>query len=173
VARRRPQDALRHARAVLTHADALGISSENMRWAWPLAARTAYELGDATAGDDLLALLDSHQSGHLAPMLQAERALARARLAAKDDNQAAGPAFAAAIADQRERSTPYHLAHGLLDHAQYLLRQADAEAAALAITEARDVAVRLRCQPLLDRAADLDRPEPKTSVSVASTPAPA
>ena len=62
-------------------------------------------------------------------------------------------AFTAAIAGLRERSTPYHLAHGLLDHAQFLLSQGDAEAAALAIEEARDIAERLRCQPLLDRAA--------------------
>ena len=170
VARHQPQDALRHARLVLTHADALGISSENMRWAWPLAARTAYELADAAAGGELLALLDSHQPGHLAPMLQAERDLARARLAATDNNQAAaGPAFATAIAHLRERSTPYHLAHGLLDHAQYLLRQDEAEAAARAIAEARDVAGRLRCQPLLDRAAALDPAEPKSPVSAASS----
>ena len=170
MARHQPQDALRHARLVLTHADALGISSENMRWAWPLAARTAYELADAAAGGELLALLDSHQPGHLAPMLQAERDLARARLAATDNNQAAaGPAFATAIAHLRERSTPYHLAHGLLDHAQYLLRQDEAEAAARAIAEARDVAGRLRCQPLLDRAAALDPAEPKSPVSAASS----
>jgi len=168
-AQHRPHDALRHARMVLTHADALGISSENMRWAWPLAARTAYELSDAAAAAELLALLDSHQPGHLAPMLQAERDLARARLAGHDDDQAAaGAAFAAAIAHLRERSTPYHLAHGLLDHAQYLLRQDDAEAAALAIAEAREVAVRLRCQPLLDRVADTDPAEPNRPAAAAS-----
>jgi class 3 adenylate cyclase/tetratricopeptide (TPR) repeat protein len=168
-AQHRPHDALRHARMVLTHADALGISSENMRWAWPLAARTAYELSDAAAAAELLALLDSHQPGHLAPMLQAERDLARARLAGHDDDQAAaGAAFAAAIAHLRERSTPYHLAHGLLDHAQYLLRQDDAEAAALAVAEAREVAVRLRCQPLLDRVADTDPAEPNRPAAAAS-----
>ena len=48
-ARRQPQDALRHARAVLAHADALGISDEYLRWAWPLAARAAYELRDTAA----------------------------------------------------------------------------------------------------------------------------
>lgn len=38
-ARRQPQDALRHARKTLAHADALGISHDSLRWAWPLAAR--------------------------------------------------------------------------------------------------------------------------------------
>jgi hypothetical protein len=45
--------------------------------------------------------------------------------------------------------------HGLLDHAEYLLVTGNAEAAAAAIAEARDLAGRLRCQPLLDRAAAL------------------
>ena len=88
-------------------------------------------------------------------MLRAERDLVRARLAAGDGDPAAAAAFAAAISSLRELSTPYHLAHGLLDHAQYLTRLHDAEAAEAAIGEARDIAGRLRCQPLLDRAADL------------------
>ena len=117
------------------------------RWAWPLAARCAHELGDTAAVRDLLDLLDSHQSGHLAPMLRAERDLVRARLAPAS--------FTAAIARLRELSTPYHLAHGLLDHAEYLLTTGGAEAAAAAIDEARDIAGRLRCQPLLHRAAAL------------------
>jgi hypothetical protein len=171
--RRQPADALRHARAVLAHADAVGISFDGPRWAWPLAARAAHELGDTAAVGELLALLDSYQPGHLAPMLRAERDLVRARLAAdhnakddnaKDDSQAtAGPAFAAAITRLRDQGTPYHLAHGLLDHAKYLLGREDAEdaeAAALAVEEARDIAARLRCQPLIDRADSIDPAEP-------------
>jgi hypothetical protein len=46
-ARGHPQDALRHARAVLAHAEGLGISAETPRWAWPLAARCADELAAA------------------------------------------------------------------------------------------------------------------------------
>jgi class 3 adenylate cyclase/tetratricopeptide (TPR) repeat protein len=162
-ARGQPRDALRDARAALAYADALGISHEFLRWAWPLAVRAAFELRDTAAVGDLLALLDAYQPGHLAPMQRAERDLARARLTpadgaapAADGAAGAAPAFAAAIAGLRERSTPYHLAHGLLDHAQYLLRQGDVSAAAPAIDEARDIGDRLRCQPLLDRADDLE-----------------
>ena len=163
-ARGRPRDALRLARATLAHVGAMGISHESARWAWPLAARAAFELGDVATARDLLAQLDAYQPGHLAPMLRAERDLIQARLAAAEPPTSAAPspaaepapspaaAFAAAIASLRERSTPYHLAHGLLDHAQYLLSQGDADAAALAIEEARDIGVRLRCQPLIDRA---------------------
>ena len=66
-----------------------------------------------------------------------------------------------AIRVLRELSTPYHLAHGLFDYAQYLMRQGDTEAASAAIEEARGIAGRLRCQPLLDRAAGLTPTEPR------------
>ena len=137
-----------------------------MRWAWPLAARAAHDLGDTAATGELLALLDDYQPGHLAPMLRAERDLARARLAASasDGGQDAAAAFTAAISSLREQSTPYHLAHGLLDHAQYLTRLHDTEAASLGASEARTIAGQLRCGPLLDRAADL---------TPAASPAPA
>ena len=154
-ARHRPRDALRCARESLAHADTLGISSESLRWTWPLAARASYELGDTAATSELLALLDSHQPGHLAPMQRAERDLARVRRAADDGDSAAAAAFEAAISSLRELSTPYHLAHGLLDHAGHLTRLGDTEAAAAAIGEARDIAGKLRCQPLLDQAADI------------------
>ncbi len=166
--RKQPQDALRHARETLAHADALGISSDSARWAWPLAVRAAHELGDTAAVGELLALLDSYQPGQLAPMLRAERDLARARLAASAGDPAAAAAFAAAITRLREQSTPYHLAHGLLDHARYLLRHDDTAAAAIAVEEARDIAARLRCQPLLDRAADLDPASPQSAAVPAS-----
>jgi hypothetical protein len=150
--RRQPADALRHARAILAHAEAIGISAVALRWAWPLAVRSAHELGDKAAVRDLLTLLDSYQPGYLAPMLRAERDLARARLAAGQGDATAAASFTAAIKSLRELSTPYHLAHGLLDHAEYLMAAGSAAAAASAIAEARDIAGRLRCQPLLDRA---------------------
>jgi predicted ATPase len=159
-ASRQPQNALHHARAVLAYADTIGISHECPRWAWPLAARSAYELGDADAVRELLAMLDSYQPGQLAPMLRAERDLARTRLAVDDGDPAAAALFAAAVSGLRELSTPYHIAHGLLDHAQYLNRLGDTEAAETAINEARDIADHLRCQPLLDRAAGLTRERP-------------
>ena len=64
----------------------------------------------------------------------------------------------------RELSTPCHLAHGLLDYAQYLTRTRDAESTAAAIKEARAIAGRLRCQPLLDRAADIAPANPRCRI---------
>ena len=89
-------------------------------------------------------------------MLRAERDLVRARLADSEGATGAPGAFAAAITHLREQSTPYHLAHGLLDHAGHLTRRGDGDAAAQAIDEARVIGRRLRCQPLLDRADALE-----------------
>jgi class 3 adenylate cyclase/predicted ATPase len=154
-ARHQPAAVLRHARTALDHIGALGISAEFVRWTWPLAARAAYDLADTATTAKLLALLDGYRPGQLAPMLYAERDLARARLTATDTGADPAGAFTAAITGLRQHSTPYHLAHGLLDHAEYLARLADTEAARAAIAEAREIAGRLRCQPLLDRAANL------------------
>jgi hypothetical protein len=120
-ARRQPAAALDRARAAVDYAGALGISSEQARWAWPLAARAAWDLANTGASAGLLELLDRYQPGELAPMLRAERDLARARLATLEVGQdAAGAALASAVAWLRQQSTPYHLAHGLLDRAASL-----------------------------------------------------
>ena len=87
-------------------------------------------------------------------MLRAERDLARARLAAQRRRPGRHRIIRIRITTLREVSTPYHLAHGLLDHAGYLMRLRHTEAAEAAIGEARDIARNLRCQPLLDRAAN-------------------
>jgi len=85
---------------------------------------------------------------------------------------AVAEAFTAAIAGLRQHSTPYHLAHGLLDHAEHLLRMEDHDAAAAAIGEAQDMAERLGCQPLLGRAADLSRAEPRIKAPMVTAPGP-
>ena len=164
-ARGQPAAALRHARTILGHAGALGISAELLRWAWPLATRAAHDLADTATTAELLAMLDGHQPGELAPMQRAERDLARARLTTRDDGPGAGTAFTAAIAGLRTHSTPYHLAHGLLDHAAYLAAQGDDAAAGAAISEARAIATRLGCQPLLDRADTILPARPRTAAS--------
>jgi len=164
-ARDQPAAALRSARAVLGHAGVLGISHEYLRWAWPLAARAAHDLADTATTTELLALLDGYRPGKLAPMQRAERDLARARHTADDGSPNTSAAFTAAIAGLREHSTPYHLAHGLLDHAECLTRLGDTEAAGTTIAEARDIAARLRCQPLLDRTETIAPISPRAAAS--------
>jgi class 3 adenylate cyclase/predicted ATPase len=152
-ARRQPGNALNRVRAILPGAPAR--TEDVLFWEWALAARAAHDLGDAAAARELIALVGSYQPGLVPPMLRAEHDLARARVAARNGDPAAASSFTSAVTRLRDLSTPYHLAHGLLDHAEYLLRVGDTEAAETAIAEARDIARTLRCQPLLDRAADI------------------
>jgi tetratricopeptide (TPR) repeat protein len=148
----RPIEALAHARVVLSYTDALSIRNEHIRWAWPLAARTARALGDNAASEELIALLDAHPSGHLPPLLRAERKLALACAAADVDHPNAAEALSDAISDVRQVGSPYHLAHALLDQAAYLSRSGDHATAATAAEEARTIATRLGCAPLVKRA---------------------
>jgi class 3 adenylate cyclase/tetratricopeptide (TPR) repeat protein len=152
-ARGEPKDVLRYTRRALVHVEVVGF--DFMTWTWTFAARAAFALEDHAAVHELLAMLDSRPPGHVPPMLRPERELTYARLAAAEGGPAAGPLFAAALSGLRELSTPYHLAHGLLDHAAYLIGQGDTAAAAAAIDEAQSIGRRLRCRPLLDRAAAL------------------
>jgi tetratricopeptide (TPR) repeat protein len=160
-ARCRPRDALRSARTALGQVGVVG-SAGGLCWEWPLAARTAYDLSDDVASRELLDLLDDCPPGHLAPVQRAERDLVRARLTVSDGGHASHGPFAAAVDSLRKLSTPYHLAHGLLDYAQYLARLGQTEAAEVATGEASDIARRLRCRPLVDRAAELARDRPGT-----------
>jgi len=97
-------------------------------------------------------MIDDCPPGLLAPMQLVGRTLIRARLADGGGYAAADAAFAGAISALREHGTPYHLAHGLFDRAGYLTQPGDTEAAETASSEARDIAGRLRCQTLPDRA---------------------
>ena len=96
---------------------------------------------------------------------RAERDLARARLTAADGDPAASAAFATAIAGLRQNSTPYHLAHGLFDHAAHFSRLGDDQAAAAAIGEAASIAARLGCRALTDRAGTIQPARPRTAAS--------
>ena len=93
-----PAAALRHARTILGRGGTLGSARELLRWAWPLATRAAHDLADTATAAELLAILNGHDPGELAPMQRAERDLARARLTTRDDGPGASTAFTAAIA---------------------------------------------------------------------------
>jgi hypothetical protein len=168
-------DSLQRALDVLEHIAGLGIGHEHVRWAWPLAARAAWDLTDDAATDDLLAMLDGHQPGDMAPLLLAERDLARARLAARHGDPSASAALCAAVAELRSKGTPYHLAHGLLDmatHRRQLTGTSDADAeVAAAVAEARDIARQLGCKPLLDRADAFDPATASVGLTAASASA--
>jgi hypothetical protein len=149
----RPADILAEVSTIMRlGVEVLGINDSTVRWGWPIGARAAHDLGDDAAVEGLLVYLDDELPGRLAPMLRAERDLARSRLAARRAAPDAAERFAAAIDALRRMGTPYHLAQGLLDHAEHLVASGDPTAAELAVAEAREIAQRLGCRPVLERA---------------------
>ncbi|MFN2563267.1 MAG: hypothetical protein ABR571_18495, partial [Jatrophihabitans sp.] len=126
----------------------LGPSTDIMRWVWGLAARAAHELGDLAAERELLAPLEPYRPGQLGRLLSAERDLCIARLAVGSETDAL---FGAAIAGLRDRSTPYHLAHGLLDHATALTADDRGDEAGPLIDEARRIGEDLGAAQVLER----------------------
>ena len=139
-ARRPPADALRHARAALDHAGAIGISHEFLRWAWPLAARAAHDLARhrrhrraARPARRLPARAPCpHAAGRTRP---GPRPPGR-----RDGDPAAAAAFAAAISGLRELPPPTTWPMACSTTPSTSPACGDTEAATAAIGEARDIA---------------------------------
>jgi tetratricopeptide (TPR) repeat protein len=149
------EQALRHAKDSLAQAGAVSLRHDALRWAWPLAADAAVALGDKAEGDRLLEWLKAHPFGHIPLVLHAEGARIHARLLASNHHPDAGHAFTTAIKSLRDLGSPYHLAKGLLDHAEYLAALGDDHAAEQVAAEAGSIAERLRAKPLIQRARHL------------------
>jgi tetratricopeptide (TPR) repeat protein len=155
----RTEDALEACRRA-HHLATFRTQADFMNWSWPVGARAAFALHDADALQGLLALLDGTPVGQIPPLLRAERDIARARLASDDDPDRAGALFADGVRGLRAFGSPYHLAQGLLDHAETLLAHDDpgaADTAAPLIAEATEIAERLGAVPLAARAARISR----------------
>jgi class 3 adenylate cyclase/tetratricopeptide (TPR) repeat protein len=154
-AERRPADALVATAEILHRLPEVGFSSDSPRWAWPLASKCGYEIADVAELERLDTLIAGYRPGEIPPMIQAERELNQARIAARSADPAAAERFAAAIATMRTRSTPYHLAHGLLDYAEHLASLGRAGDGSPFIEEARTIGERLGAGPLVLRSADM------------------
>jgi class 3 adenylate cyclase/predicted ATPase len=147
----RDLDALRRGTDAVSYRDSLGIGSDPIRVCWPAATRAALAIGDLAAADELVAVFDDVLPGRLPPVVRAERTLVQARLALVRGEESAGARLESAIDSMRKSSPPHLLAHALLDQASHLLSQGDGAAAAVPVAEARDIAERLGCRPVLDR----------------------
>jgi len=136
----------------------LGLKADFLGWSWPVAARAAYELRETEAAQDLLGMMETVPAGRIPPLLRVQRDIARARLASDHDPNHAAALFTDGLRGLRRLGSPYHLAHGLLDQAEYELSRHDAsgsnrtDSAAPLIAEARQIAERLGAAPLAARA---------------------
>jgi hypothetical protein len=146
-------DALAACRRTHAVGARFGLQADFLGWSWPVAARAAHTLDDAEAAQEMLAMLDGAPNGQIQPLLRAERDIARARLAANDDPAHAAGLFADGIRGLRAFGSPYHLAHGLVDHANFLASTGHPAEAASALDEGYRIATTLGAQPLAARVA--------------------
>jgi hypothetical protein len=151
-------EALRHALQVLEFGDTLGLRSDTVRWAWPIAADAALALDDRAEVVRLLDWLDGHRPGNVPAVLRAEQQRIRARLLAAERDPGSGEQFEVAVNTLRKLNLPYHLAMCLLDTAAYHGERGDDRQAVELATEAGVIAGRLGARPLIERASHLAGP---------------
>jgi tetratricopeptide (TPR) repeat protein len=159
-------EALDRARDALAHADELGFTHDGIRWAWAIAADAALTLHDLDEVVRLLGWLDEHPRGQIPPVLRGEQLRIRARLLAIDNDPKAGKAFDGAMKALGDLGSPYHMAVGLLDHAEYLAATGDALTARRLTDEAGDIAERLAAKPLIDRVRSLQAQKMATGTPI-------
>ena len=117
----------------------------------------AFAAGRADVVEELLARVDALKPAQLIPLLDAEAARARARLAAaRGEDQLADQWFRRAIDLFTELATPFHLARAQLEYAELLAIAGRPEAEiGRQRDEAAAVFTALRAKPWLARAAAL------------------
>ena len=144
-----PADALVEAQKALSLRDELGIGQQDVKLALPRAIEAALALGDRAKAEELLTIVDELPVGLRPPLLDAQAHRFRARLAA--DDPAADGHFTSAAVQLRAFDLPFHLAVVLLEHGEWLVRQARGTDAAPFLAEARETFERLQATPWLDR----------------------
>jgi len=141
-------------RAALAARD-LGTTSLWFKFAVGAALEAALALGDTVKAREFLATLDSLRPGELTPLLKAQQARFRARLAALEKDADPQAEFANAEQLFRKLETQPLLATTLLEHSEWLLGQGQSEKAAPLLEEACEIFERIDARPWLERAAQV------------------
>jgi class 3 adenylate cyclase/tetratricopeptide (TPR) repeat protein len=139
--------------AFQAHAE-LGPGNQAVKAGFVWAVEAAFALGNLGKVEELLGAAEVLPPGHRPPLLQAQAARVRARLAAargKRDGVEAG--FKAAAGMLRELGVPFWLAVTLLEHGEWLASGAGAERAEPLFAEASVIFERLAARPWLERLA--------------------
>ncbi|MGZ4482421.1 MAG: hypothetical protein ACXVY5_09455, partial [Gaiellales bacterium] len=150
----RAAEALPVAEACWEMRDAVGVNSEGIKEAFPIAVAAALTTGEADRADHLLSHVEAARPGRLPQFLRAHALRFRARMAA-----AAGDADRAVNASRgaaglfRELAMPFPMAVTLLEHAEWLRSPEAADEAGSLLAEARGVFDGLGARPWLARCA--------------------
>jgi predicted ATPase/class 3 adenylate cyclase len=147
-------EALAAAEEAFGARETLGPASQAVKAGVVWATEAAFALGDLGKVTELLAVVDALPTGQRPRFLQAQAARIRARLAAaRGDREVAEAGFEGAAGMLRELGIPFWRAITLLEHAEWLAQNGDAQQAEPLFTEAAAVFERLGARPWLERLA--------------------
>jgi tetratricopeptide (TPR) repeat protein len=148
----RMAEALAVAEAAWALRDGVGISSEAIKEAFPVAVAAALAVGDADAVERLLRTVEDGRPGRVPQVIRAHVLRFRGRVAAAaEDSEQAERLFRGAAGLFRELATPFPMAVTLLEHAEWLVAQGRADEADDGLGEAAEVFGRLAAAPWLER----------------------
>ena len=159
-------DALRAAERAVAARGELGMTFHPVKFGLFEALEAAFVLDDKGKVRELLAIVDGLRPGQLTPLLKAQQARFRARLAAQDEGTDVAADFATAESILRDLDMPFRLAVTQLEHAEWLVTQGQAGEAEPLLAEARETFERLKAAPWLER---LQRVEPGRQAVLAET----
>ena len=150
----------RHADALVAGEEAfwargeLGADNQAVKAGFVWAVQAAFALADVGKVEELLAAVETMPPGHRPPLLQAQAARVRARLAAaRGQRDGVEASFKAAGGMLRELGVPFWLAVTLLEHAEWLAKDEDVQRGQPLLAEAAEIFERLHAQPWLERLA--------------------
>jgi hypothetical protein len=139
-------------RAFFSARELFGLSKNMVKQAWTTATEAAFELDDSSSVHQYLSVVESAAPGEISPLLHAEHARFKARLAAQEGWQDQAEArFKNAAAIFREISTPFHLAVVLLEHAEFLSSQGRSPDSEQLLSEAKQIFTELTARPWIER----------------------
>ncbi len=144
----KPREALEALAPVLSSSE-LPVTFLTIKLCLVEALECAYELGDTAKLEEVLAEIEALRPGERPPILTAQAARFRARLA--DDPTAAESGFRRAVDIFREHSLAFWLAVTQLEHGEWLVAQGRDDDAEPLLAEARETFERLEAAPWLER----------------------
>ena len=151
-ARGRPAEALEAARQSLSYLEDAGPGAEQTKEGFVVGIEAAFDLGDLTAVEELLGLIEAVPRGKQPQFLQAHDMRFRARLAdARGETTDVESLFKGAAGLFREIAVPFYMAVTLLEHGEWLAQAGRSDEASPLLDEAREVFERLRAKPWLER----------------------
>jgi class 3 adenylate cyclase/tetratricopeptide (TPR) repeat protein len=145
-------DAVAAGEAAFQARGELGADNQAVKSGFIWAVEAALTLANLARVGELLAAVEALPAGRRPPLLQAQAARVRARLAAargKRDGVEAG--FKAAAGMLRELGIPFWLAVTMLEHGEWLAKDGDAQRVEPLFAEAGAIFERLAAQPWLER----------------------